>query len=284
MTQPMGETYSFYLARKSYWHTSLLGWLLICASCSGAIILVLLGLSCWPTYTHTFTPYLKWQDALLATLWFGALVLLWSCLLVLRFLLALRAGYRQGVFVLHGHTALTVRDLSPKNFASIYWATGTAFSCFLAALLGLVPVILIGWTLHLPHPVLAFLATAAALILSLAGLAVTLVASSFIVIGLIGSLSFGRRLGAPHTYLLSSHTTIRIDNLVLTVIYPDRPETMFDLNLLAPRDQRHLLMLLQKRWLAARRPWNPRLDEEIAAALEEAQHFTTYINGYSIYP
>src|SRR5947199_243644 len=82
--------------------------------------------------------------------------------------------------------------LSPKNYVSIYWMAGTGISCCAAALIGLVPEILIGWTVHLPHPALVLFATAAAICLSLAGLAVTLVAVSFIIIGLIGAISFTR--------------------------------------------------------------------------------------------
>jgi len=42
-------------------------------------------------------------------------------------------------------------------------------------------------------------------------------------------------------------------------------------------DRRHLLFLLRERWLDAERPWNPRLGEEIEAALEEADHFTMLV-------
>jgi len=52
------------------------------------------------------------------------------------------------------------------------------------------------------------------------------------------------------------------------MIYPDKPESLFDLDLLEPEDQRLLLYMLRKRWLDAERPWNPRLGKEIEAALE----------------
>lgn len=264
---------AFHLGRAPYRHTGWLAWLLICASLLGAALSIFAGIQFWPTYTHEFTPYLKWQDALLAILWYLSFILVGSSILVGRFLFALRAGYRYGMFVLE-EQRLTVRDLSPKNLGSIYWMVGTAFSCFLAALVGLVPEILLGWTLHLPNLLLVILTTAAAIALSLAGLAVTAVAVSFIIIGIVGSFSFGRNLGAQQTYSLTGQTVLRIDGFVLTIIYPDQPESMFDLNLLDSGDQRRLLYLLRERWLEAARPWNPRLGEEIAEALQEAERYS----------
>lgn len=277
MIQTPANDYVFFLSRSSYKHTRLLAWLLITASLVTALACVILAARLWPMYSHTFTPYLKWQDALFASLLYIALILLGGSLIVVRFLYALRAGYHQGMFILEGGSTLTVRDLSPKNLSSIYWAVGTALSCFIAALVGLIPEILLGWTLHLPHPVLVVLCTTAAIALSLAGLAVTLVAASFILIGWIGGISFCRKMGAPQTYRLSSETTLRIDGFVLTIIHPEQQESLFDLNLLDAEDRRHLLFLLRERWLDAERPWNPRLGEEIEAALEEADHFTMLV-------
>lgn len=270
MIKPSGGSYPFYLSRKQYVRIGLLALLLICVSLVVAATTATLGALFWPTYIHRFTLYLKWQDALLAMLWFVSFVLLGGSILVARFLFALRAGYRDGMFLLR-EDSITVRDLSPKNLSSIYSMVGTALSCFLAALVGLTPDILVGWTIHLPNPALVFFCTAITILLSLAGLAVTLVAGSFIVIGITGSFSFSRKMGAPHTYELTPQTVIRIDGFVLTVIYPDKPESLFDLDLLEPEDQRLLLYMLRKRWLAAERPWNPRLGNEIEAALEEAQ-------------
>ncbi len=277
MIQTPVNNYVFYLKRASYNRMRMLAWLLISASLAIALACVVLAIRLWPTYSHTFTPYLKWQDALLASLWYIALLLLGGSVLVARFLYALRAGYSQGMFILGSDSTLIVRDLSPKNLASIYWAVGTALSCFAAALIGLIPVILVGWTVHLPHPALVVLCTAAAIALSLAGLAVTLVASSFVLIGWIGCVSFCRKMGAPQTYRLSNQSTLRIDGFVLSIIHPDQQESMFDLNLLDVEDQRRLLFLLHKRWLDAERPWNPRLGEEIKAALEEAERFTILV-------
>ncbi len=101
-------------------------------------------------------------------LWYISFILVGGSILVVRFLFALRAGYRDGMLMLRD-TSITVRDLSPKNLVSIYWLVGTALSCFLAALVGLTPDILIGWTIHLPHPALVFFSTIAAILLSLAG-------------------------------------------------------------------------------------------------------------------
>jgi hypothetical protein len=277
MIQSAENTYRFHLGHKPYLRTSLLAWVLIVASLSGAGVCAWLGLAFWPTYSHVFTLYLKWQDALLAILWFISFILVWASVLVARFLFALRAGYRSGMVILEDNSSLTARDLSPKNLASIYWMIGTALSCFLAALVGLVPEILIGWTIHLPHPALVFICTAVAIGLSLAGLAVTLVAGSFIVIGFIGSFSFGRKLGAPQTYKLTNQTVLRIDGFVLTVIYPDKPESMIDLDLLDPEDQPLLLSLLKQRWLGAERAWNPEFGDEIEAALEEAERSAVLI-------
>lgn len=271
MTQTTGNSYSFHLGRKPYLRATLLGVLLIVLSLLLSATCTFLGLKLWPIYTHDFTLYLKWQDALLSMLWFCSFMILVGTVIAIRFLFALRAGYRHGMLILRDRT-LTVRDLSPKNYASIYWMVGTGISCCAAALIGLVPEILTGWTVHLPHPALVLFATTAAICLSLAGLAVTLVAASFILIGLIGAISFTRKMGAPQTYLLTNQTVLRIDGLVLTVIYPDQPESLFDLQLLDPYDQRRLLYLLRERWLDAQRPWNPLLGEEIEAALEEAQH------------
>jgi hypothetical protein len=270
MIQLAEETYIYRLKRISYRRIRLAALLLMSASFACALICIVAGILLLPTYTHTFTLYLKWQDALLATLWFIALLALGSCLLVLRFLHALRAGYRHSMLMLKGDT-FTGRDLSPKNLTSIYWAINTGFACFVAALVGLVPLILIGWTLHLPNPLLVVAATALAIVLSLAGLVVTVIATAFIIIGLIGSISFSRKMGSPQTYQLTNQAALQIDGMVLSIIYPDQQESQFDLNLLELDDSRHLLHLLYERWLLAQRSWNPSLGEEIEEALREAE-------------
>lgn len=277
MIQTAANTYVFYPSSASYIRTRLLGWLLILASFTIAAVFAALAIRLWPTYSHTFTPYLKWQDALFASCWYIVLLLLGGSILVARFLYALHAGYYRGVFILEGDSTIIVRDLSPKNYSSIYWAVGAALSCFMAALVGLVPEILIGWTLHLPHPALVIMCTAGAIALSLAGLAITLVASSFIVIGWVGCVSFCRKMGAPQTYRLTKQTMLRIDGFVLSITHPDQQESMFDLNLLDVEDQHRLLYLLHKHWLDAGRPWNPCLGEEIEAALAETNHFTMLV-------
>jgi hypothetical protein len=267
MTQMPANEHIFYLDHTSYKRTRLLAWALILASFAIACACAVLASKLWLTYSHTFTPYLKWQDALLAALWYSIISLLAGSVLVVRFLHALRAGYYQGMFLLKDDSTLVVRDLSPKNLSSIYWAVGSAFACFIALLVGLIPEMLIGWTLQLPHPALIVIGTVAGIVLSLVGLAVTLVATSFVLIGWIGFISFGRNIGAPQTYRLNNQTTIRIDGFVLSISHPDQQESVFDLNLLAVEDQRHLLYLLYKYWLAAEHPWNPGLGEEIEAIL-----------------
>jgi hypothetical protein len=269
--------YIFHLHHIPYKRTRLLAWSLILTSIVIAFACAVLAIRLWPTYSHRFTPYLKWQDTLLATLWFMTLILLDGSVLVARFLYALRAGYYRGMFLLRDDSTLIVRDLSAKNLSSIYRAISTVLMCFIAALVGLIPVILIGWTLHLPHLALAVISTAAAIVLSLMGLAVTLVAASFVLIGWVGCISFGRKMGAPQTYHLSSQTVLRIDDSILSISHPDQPESVFDLNLLAVEDRHHLLSLLHKCWLDAECPWNPRLGEEIEAVLGETDCFTMLV-------
>ena len=278
MTQTPANDHVFYLYHVPYKRARLLAWALIFASFAIACACAVLTGTLWPTYSHTFTLYLKWQDALLATLWYVLLILLGGSVLVVRFIYALRAGYYQGMFVLKGDGTLVVRDLSPKNLSSIYWAVGTALACFIAALVGLIPEILIGWTLHLPHPALVVICTGVAIVLSLAGLAVTLVAASFVLIGWVGCISFGRKLGAPQTYQLNNQTTLSIDGLVLSITYPDQQESVLDLNLLEVEDRRHFLYMLYKCWLDAEYPWNPGLGEEIQALLlGEAERFSMLV-------
>jgi len=264
--------YVFYLSRTSYKHTRLLGWLLVLFSLALAFICALLAIRLWSSYIHTFTPYLKWQDALLATLCYISLVLLGGSVMVIRFQYALRSGFYRGMFIQEQGSTLVVRDLSSKNLSSIYWAVGTTLSCFIAALVGLIPEILIGWTLHLPHPALVVICTGVAILLSLAGLIVAVIAATFILIGWVGCVSFCRNMGAPQTYQLDIQTTLRLDGSVLSITHPDQQEAVFDLNLLDVKDQRYLLFNLNKYWLDAECFWNSRLGEEI-----EADRFTILV-------
>jgi hypothetical protein len=266
----------FYPGRSSYARTRLLALLSLGGYLACAVLFAWLGARLFGTYAHTFTLYLKWQDLVEVLCWSLSTIALGGCVVVARFLYALREGSRRGMVEVVGNRELTVRDLSPKNLASIFWMVGTAASCMVAAVVGLVPISLINWTLHLPHPALVVLGTFIAFALVIAGLVLTAISGSFVVIGWVGGISFCRNLGAPHTYDLSAQTTLMIDDFILTVIYPDRPESMIDLDQLHPDDQRHLLFLLRERWLDAHRPWNPHLGEEIDAALEEAQHGEHY--------
>ncbi|HEU5383278.1 MAG TPA: hypothetical protein VFV38_48375 [Ktedonobacteraceae bacterium] len=271
MVQSTQNVYRFALARQAYTRTSGLTWLMG----GGFLLCALLGsvgaLLLWPTYTHEFTLYLKWQDALVASCWCITLVSLGGCVLVLRFLHALRQGYKRGMLTLEAGNTLSGRDLSPKNLISIFWAVATTFACFVVMLIGLAPAVLIGWTLHIPNVVLMVFSTVAAFLLSLAGLALSLPFGAFFIIGLVGGISFCRKMGASQTYTLSSQTILRIDGSVLSILHPDRPESLFDLQLLVPQDQRRLLTLLRERWVEARRPWNPALGEEIEVALSQAE-------------
>lgn len=273
MTQSSKQIYHYRLTRQSYQRTSWLAWLLL----SGFLCCIVLGITggvlLLPTYSHAFTLYLKWQDALVACSWCVALVSLGGCILVLRFLYALRQGYQGPMLTLEDKQQLSGRDLSPKNFTSIFWAVATTFSCFVVMLIGLIPAVLIGWTLHLNNPVLLVFATGAAFLLSLAGLILAVPFGAFFLIGLVGGVSFCRRMGAMQTYVLNSQTTLRINGFVLAIIQPDKPESLFDLQLLEPQDQRQLLTLLRERWVEeAERTWNPTLGDEIEAALRRTEY------------
>jgi hypothetical protein len=267
----------FYLSQASYKRTSLLAWILILASLTIAIGCVAFAVRSWSSYTHIFTPYLKWQDALLATLCYISLVLIGGSAMVVRFYYALRAGFYQGVFIQRGGSILVVRDLSSKNLSSTYWAIGSTLSCFIAALIGLIPEILIGWTIHLPHPMLVVICTGVAILLSLAGFVVTLIATAFILIGWMGCFSFCRKIGAPQTYQLDRQITIRLDDMVLSISHPQQQEALFDLNLLDLKDQYHLLSLLCKSCLYAECAWDAGSGKEMEAVQERVDHFTMLV-------
>jgi hypothetical protein len=266
MIQSAINTYLYRLGRAPYRRTNIWGWLLLSAFLVVAAASAWLGVRLLSTYAHAFTPYLKWQDALVALCWYITFTSLGGCVLIVRFLYALRKGYHKEMLVM-SDDALIVRDLSHENLSSIFWLVSTALSCFVAALVGLLPEMLLGWTLQLSYPLLAVFATIVALVLSIAGLAITLPALIFVVVGLVGSISFCRNMGSPHLYRLTSQASLSIDGFVLTIIYPDAPEAMIDLNLLNPDDQLHLLHLLHQRWMGTQGSWNPDLGDEIEAAL-----------------
>ena len=257
--------------------TGVLGWLLFNGFLICAFVSTLLGAWILPTYSHTFTPYLKWQDALLALCCCVTFVSLGGCVLVARFLSALHIGYRHSMLTLPDSTTLSVRDLSHENLVNIFHILSRALACFLAALVGLVPTMLIGWTLHLPHPALVILGTAAAIVLSIAGLAVTIGATTICVIGCIGCISFCRTIGSLQTYQLAGQTTLTIEGFELVITFPDKPESMISLDLFESDDQRHLLHLLRKRWIDTQGLWNPSLDDEIETALKEIGHIQALI-------
>ena len=197
--------------------------------------------------------------------------------MVVRFYYAVRAGYYEGMFVQKESSTLVVRDLSSKNLAGIYWAIGTTLSCFIAALVGLIPEILIGWTIHMPNPLLVVICTGGAILLSLAGFVVTLVATAFIFIALMGCFSFCRKVGAPQTYQLDRQTTLRMDDLVLSITHPHQQEAVFDLNLLEVKDQLHLRTLLYECYLDSECSWNPGLGDDIEAVEGRIDHFTMLV-------
>ncbi len=269
MIQTAIDTYLFRLKRKSYIRTGALGWLLFNGFLICAFVSALLGAWILLAYSHTFTPYLKWQDALVALCCCVTFVSLGGCALAARFLAALHIGYRRSMLTLVAGTTLSIRDLSHENLVNIFRVVCTALACFLAALIGLVPTMLIGWTLHLPHPALVILGTAVAIVLSVAGLAVTIAATTICVIGCIGCISFCRAIGSLQAYQLTGQTTLTIEGFELVITSPDKPESMINLDLFESDDQRHLLHLLRKRWIDTQGLWNPGLDEEIETALKE---------------
>lgn len=271
MIQSGKETYLFRLGRRAHKRMTFFAYLMLSSFLTVAGMGVLLASRIFPTYSHAFTPYFKWQDMLVIICCYISFVALWGSILVGRFLHALHMGYRKEMLTLVDDSALIVRDLSPENLLSIFGLMTTALSCFAVLIVGLIPEILIGWTLQMPNVALAVFSTTVALLLGIGGLGLSLPAGSFIVIGIVGSFSYCRKMGSRQIYRLTDQTTLTIDNFVLTILYPDAPESMLDLKLLDADDQRQLLSLLHKRWLAAERPWNPLLGEEITAALEEAE-------------
>lgn len=272
------NAYLFCLGRTSYTRTRLLAWLLLMAFLLVSALMSFWAVQLWPNYPHTWTPFLKWEDALFATLVYGALTALSGSILSARFLMILKIARHREMLSLENDSTFTTRDLSIENLASIFWSVGTTFICFVAAVVGLIPEMLIGWTLSLGSPLLVFFATAGAVVLSLAGLCLTLPTLAFTVIGWFGWVSFLKKIGSACTYHLSPQTTIMIDGFVLTIIHPDKPEALIDLNLLDLEDQRHLLYLFRKRWLEAQKSWNPGFGEEIEAVLKslEASKLQTY--------
>jgi hypothetical protein len=257
------DMYRFTLRQRQYLRIRTLGGLFLCGQLIGACFSIAVGTLLWKTYPHDFTPYLKWQDALLGFSWFMAFIALEGGILVVRFLHALRAGYTQSMVTLVGSSAITVRDLSPENLKNIFWIMNSKFWCFVAVLVGLLPAMLLGWTLHLSNIVLSVLTTSIVIVLSLAGFIASIIGTSFIVIGCIGLISFCRKLGSSYTYQLDKQATIRIDNCALTITYPGATESVIDLNLLAIDDQQQLLSLLQKRWLDTEQAGSPSLDDSL---------------------
>jgi MFS family permease len=267
VVQELTETHLFRLERFAYMRTTVKGWLLFGSFLLSALVSCLLAVRIFTSYAHNMVPYLKWQDALFALLCFIVLLSLIGCVLVVRFLYALHSGYEKSMVEVRD-AALVVRDLSHENLSSVFWLVGTVLSCFIAIEVGLLPEMLLGWTLQIPVLSLAILGTIIAVLLSVVGLAVVLPAAAFVIIGLIGSVSFFRNLGLPRFYHLSNRANISIDGFVLMVTYPDAPESMLDLRILNESDRRKLLYILRERWNGAQQLWNPHFGEEIERTLK----------------
>lgn len=269
MLQIALDSAGFRLSRYGYRHVGLVGVLMLIALLIGATLSIILAITMWKTYAHEFTLYLKWQDAVVALLGVLAFMGLGASIFVMRFLFALRAGYTRGMILLQGAHLLAARDLSIKNYGSIGWIMHAAFWLFVVAIVGLMPGALMNWTLHLPNPLLAVLATILAALLCLGGLVLSIIAIAFLLVGCVGVGSDCRQLGRLQTYELSSQTVMRIDDNVLTITNPSELETMLDLDLLTAADRRSLLALLYKNWIASQQSWNPTLGQEIEEALSQ---------------
>ena len=275
---------TFYQSRAAYTRTRQLGWLMCGLFLLGAIVSFVAGVKVWNTYTHVFTFYLKWQDALVALLWFFTICTLCGSLLTLRFQHAVHVGSVKGVFSLVDSTSLMVRDISAENLASIFWILNASFWCFVVMLIGLVPVILIEWTLHITFPLLAIVATGVAILLSLAGFVLSVAMSIFIIVGGFGAVSLWQKLGHVHTYKLDTHTVIRCDGTILTVIYPDMPESMLNLNALDNNDKHLLLALLHERWLTSQCLWTLSFDTAVEKIEQPVQKVEVTENAAVLVP
>ena len=257
--------------RSAYQRIIARSWLMLMGLLSLALITLVLGIVMWKTYNHHFTFYLKWQDALVSLLWFISFLGVGGSVMAGRFLYAVHTGRAEGMIVLIDNQHLVARDLSSLNLASIFWMLHSTFWCFVAFLLGLVPAILIGWTLHIANHGLMIFTTILAGLLSLGGFAVSVGATVCIVVGCVGAISFTRKLGAAQHYVLNNRTILRIDDFVLTISHPGTEEALVDLNLLDKADQQKLLSLLHERWVGGQGDWNPELGEEIEAALHDRE-------------
>src|SRR5258708_26315333 len=113
MLQPATDTYQFHPGHASYKRARMFGWLMFSGFLIIALSALTLSILIGKTYDHSFTLYLKWQDALVLLLGFIAFLTSGGNILVLRFLHALRSGYTKGMLTLVGNSVLTVRDLSP---------------------------------------------------------------------------------------------------------------------------------------------------------------------------
>src|SRR5258708_13278804 len=119
MIQSAINTYLYRLGRAPYIRTNIWGWLLLSAFLVVAAASAWLGIRLLSTYAHAFTPYLKWQDALVALCWYITFTSLGGCLLIVRFLYAFRKAYHKEMLAM-SDDALTVRNLSPPNLPNTF--------------------------------------------------------------------------------------------------------------------------------------------------------------------
>src|SRR5258708_2475949 len=130
MFQSTGDHYLFHVKHSAYIRTRFLGWLWCAGFLLAACLALFLSFKLIATYPHTFAPYLKWQDALVSSLWWVSSLSIGGLVLIIRLLTALNAGYSKGMVEVFKDEYLMIRDLSHENFIGIFWLINAAFWCF----------------------------------------------------------------------------------------------------------------------------------------------------------
>lgn len=252
MLQAKRESWLFYLRRGAYRRNSGIGWYYLGSALLIAISATAGGFLLWSSCAFALTPALLLPVAL----WGIALIALVAGTGFVRLLVALRQGYIQGVCQLENGQLLRLRDLSLENYITIVNIAKSALGCFMIVLLGLVPVLCLPSVWQMDSPMLSAVLTVMLIVLSVAGLGVSILAGVFLVIGLIGACSVFRQMGKFQSYTLNHRLNIAVTNSTMTVCSPGKAETLFDLQVLDFSDRRLLQLSLCDYW-------------HIAAPLEE---------------
>ena len=82
MIETLPNTYAFRLGKAAYRRIGFLAVLLLGGFFLCGLIAAVIAVHFFPTYPHTFTFYLKWQDVLVALCWYITFLSLCGCLLV----------------------------------------------------------------------------------------------------------------------------------------------------------------------------------------------------------